>query len=182
MGKHAAVRSQRTGKGWAADPTFTHVLRDSKVLFGQPQRGGGEGMCCMVTSWQQKLCVVWRKMAQWQSLFAVGSRQNAPLRSGGQELGERRAGQGLQAGHRGRNMGRCLPNTSHGVRGPTLCTLPIHHSGLKGSQYIILCLTRDPAYWTEKHSVERFWFLQEARGPEWGYIEISLHSFHLKSF
>ena len=168
MGKHAAVRSQRTGKGWAADPTFTHVLRDSKVLFGQPQRGGGEGMCCMVTSWQQKLCVVWRKMAQWQSLFAVGSRQNAPLRSGGQELGERRAGQGLQAGHRGRNMGRCLPNTSHGVRGPTLCTLPIHHSGLKGSQYIILCLTRDPAYWTEKHSVERFWFLQEARGPEWG--------------
>lgn len=158
------------------------MLRDSRVLFGQPQRGGGEGMCCTVTSWQQKLCAVWRKMAQWQSLFAVGSRQNTLLHSGAQELGERRAGQGLQAVHSGRNMGGCLPNTSHSVPGPTLSTLPIHHCGLRGPQDIILCLTRDPAYWTEKHSVEKFWFLQEARGPEWGHIEISLHSFHLKSF
>ena len=155
------------------------MLRDSRVLFRQPQRGGGEGRGCMVTSWQQKLCAVWRKMAQWQSLFAVGSRQNAPLHSGGPELGERRAGQGLQAGHSGRNMGGCLPNTSHSVLGPTLSTLPIHHSGLRGPQDIILW---DPAYWTTKHSVERFWFLQETRGPEWGHIEISLHSFHLKSF
>lgn len=50
------------------------------------------------SSWQQKLCAVLGKMAQWQALFVVENGRNAVLCKGGREGSGRGVGAGDHVG------------------------------------------------------------------------------------